>query len=183
MPRDWYIAGNVIVKVVVPSSPSTGDELGLAEDAIRIAPDFHYMPIHCDAYGGMVPVEKLWMLGQTTIDMTLVHYNAVIVEFLVKLGMAGSLNPVGQVAQMGPAGTPMGGNAAVGVSPCNYFKLIIEASEVNSYIFPFCHLAERPITLPLGSMYSKTHLSITSLPYATADDAGSSEGNSLWERS
>lgn len=181
MPRDWYIAGDVMVKIVVPSGLSTGDELGLSEEPIRISPTFHYLPIHCDAYGGVVPVEKLWMLGQSNIDMTLVHYNSVLWQYLVKLGMAGGLAPGD--AQMGAAGTPMGGNAAVGDNACNYFKLIIEASEVNSYIFPYCHLAEQPTTLPLGSAFSRTHLSVTSFPYATVDGAVSSEGNDLWERS
>lgn len=166
MSRDYYVAGPVLVKVRLPGEASAG-ELGLTSESIRISLTFNHYEYKVDdygnagAFGGRVPCDTAWMLATADINMTLVHFDRVILGSCVTQSMAG-----GTQGTMESAGTPMGGDGTG--DTYHYISLNLIASEVDAdnWHFPTAYLTESPLEIPIGSERSLIVMKWHAIPYA-----------------
>ena len=170
-------------------------DLGLTAGPVRIVPKSYHQDIRADSFGPDVPAEVMAMLADSTIVMTLGHYDTELLDTILAESMGGA-HPQAQIGRQGgilpPAGRLMGGGRAVGSSG-NHFMTLRMTADVLSYPweFPACYLAERPMELPVGTERSLALLNWRSIPYQplTSDSATggfrpeaelSSSGAVLW---
>lgn len=205
MGRDFVVNGETLVRVkggshtgsYLSGGISVNTDLGLAVDSIRVIPKFVRKDIYVDDFGPDIPAEVLFMLGECTIQMGLVHYDPVILNTCVAEGMAGggggNLDGV-----MAPAGTPMGALIPVFSSGCHYVSLNLLSPQLNlPWRFRACYLNDPPFNLPLGTEKSIPMLNWRAIPYtapqtaslSTSPGAGPSppgelisSGIQLWDR-
>lgn len=180
---DFQTFGEALVKVDISGITN---ELGYCYEPIKIQPSFAYKDMLSDDFP-TVPSNRLWMLAETKITMTLVYYNPDILQDCILAAMGGGTDG-GGILQMAAAGTPMGIGS---VGDENNALVALTISSVNGleepYMFPACHLIERPVEIPVGVERSLVQLVWSSLPYngnypGTATDL-SSALSVLWRRS
>ena len=208
--RDYQIFGPALVQVRfgahMPAGLSniTGSttnlcELGLTSDAIRISPAITQKGIHTDDYGPDVPAELMWLLGEVRVRMTLVHYDADVLDvawtesmggpFYLSDQGAGTFTTAGDsnvltAGWMQPAGMLYGNGLARLASGNHYMGLNVTSASGIPYRFPTAVLAEQPFELPLGAEKSLTVLNWRAIPYNPPNAAGDvySSGAVLWDR-
>lgn len=160
MSHDFSIFGEALVQV--EGGSLSLNELGYCSEPIKVAPRFAYKDVFTDDFPD-VPSNRLWMLAETKITMTLVYYDETTLEAVILAAMVGNAN--GQALTMAGAGTPMG----VGIlgDPTNSLITLTISSNngPQPYIFDACHLAERPVEIPLGIERSLVQLTWSSIPY------------------
>lgn len=163
MSRSYFIFGETMVY-------AGGSELGLCEGPVRIDPSFSYIPVHVDDFGPNVPAEKIWVLGEARITMELIHFDQDRLTDAIRLSMGGGAGD----GVMAAAGTLMGGNL-------QQLKIVSIPSNIPPYIFTYCHLAEQPLEIPVGTSASKVRLTWASFPWVPGN-AASSANTKLWNR-
>ena len=183
MPRDFQINGEtmVAVKGAVGTGISSLTNLGLTdrEGIVRISPRFIHEDIPVDAWGD-APPEIQFFLTDVQINMTLVHYDEVVLEEVIRLSMGGGSSE----GVLPRAGTRMGGGVARFAAGNNFIGLNL-SSPVGSkpWRFYFTYLSSPPFVLPLGTRRSHIQLTWRAVPY-TVDpwNAGSgAQGTVIWD--
>ena len=167
MARMFHTNAETLVKVrgsVGASYIKDLSELGLTSDAIRISINSVHEDVKPDDFGGR-PAELMYALADATIDMTLIHYDPVILDECLRLSMGGA--PA--IGQNPRAGTTMGGNVARFVPGNNYIGLNIASPvALKPYRFYYAFLAGRPHSIPLGTEKKKQ---IAYMPRKHVDEA------------
>ena len=177
MARAYIINGPTLVKVTLPVNATVGGgefELGVASEPITVSPKFSHLDVHSDDFGDQIPPEVLWMGAETSIEMTLVHYDYDVLLACLTEAMGGK-----DGSGLAGFGTPMGG----GKSGNHYIKLTLTSPTLSDpWNFTSAYLSENPIVHPLGVERSLTKLTWRSIPYkALAKDSDViSAGASLW---
>lgn len=193
--RDIQINGPTLVLVKFGSQilqeeseedpgPNVALQLGLAEKGIRIIPRFVHRDVFADDYGPDIPAEVLWMLADCTIQMTLVHYDADILDICLSESMGGS--STGEAGILAGAGMPMGNGQDFFAKNNHYISLNLTSPVLNNpYRFPSSYLSERPMELPLGTKRSLVELNWRAIPYRQPPQSPSfelvSSGSILWD--
>lgn len=135
-------------------------ELGLTSDQIRVIPKYFHQDRLVDDYGPNVPAETTWYLGECQIQMTLLHYDPVILEACVAESMCG------KEGFMVRAGRPMGQGKPLFASGNHYISLNLLSPVLNyPWHFPSAYLADMPMTVPLGTEKSAVVLNWRAIPY------------------
>src|SRR6266576_3354740 len=170
MARDWMINGPALVTVKGRSDSLIGglSQLGLTSEPVTITPVFHHKDIRLDAYGGMdgVPAEVQFMLSEVRVDMTLIHYDPLILDVCMNESMGGApLN-----GQMSFAGATLGNNqirfAPGGILGNHYIGLNISSPVFGKpYRFFYSFLTEQPVVIPLGAEKSMVKCQWRVIPY------------------
>lgn len=170
MARGYKINGEAMVSVkgMAGTSIEEVQQLGLSEGVIQITPNFSHAGVRTDDFGTTVPAEMQWMLTDTIISMTLVHYDQSIMETCWREAMAGSLVDGVLIG----AGTPMGGGVPVFEDGNHYVSLNIASPQGNyPWNFPTCYLADQPFVMPLGTERTAVQLRWRAIPYVPTTDA------------
>ncbi len=182
MARDFQVPGTYLVCVRGGAHWSGGTsgvsfELGLAVDSVKISPKFYNKDLHTDDFGPDCPAEIINQLAEATISMSLVHYDAEILDTCMSEGMGGGLNPLptGGVPGFNPlagmmvgAGAPMGGLKPIFASGNKFISLYLindPATAAVPWHFPATYLTSQPLILPLGSEKTVAELSWRAIPY------------------
>lgn len=187
MGRAWQIFGESLIRLrfgahaqndvrVSGTSPAVAGkliyELGLAAENITIVPKILHHDIHADDFGPEAAPDTMWMLGDVSIRMTLIHYD----DGVLNLGLANSMggmnmNYLGETLAMPPAGTLLGGGRPLYTSGCYYMGLNILPGTgrlQQPWNFPAAYLAMPPMELPLGTSPSNVRLTWRALPYVSS---------------
>jgi len=193
MARDIIVNGEALIRVRfgaqlpasisnILSSNTNLSELGLAQNEVRITPNFHHLDIYADDFGPEIPAEIHWMLADANISMTLVHYDNTILDYCLQQSIAGGGNPTNE-GTLAPAGTPMGGFVPFLASGYFFVSLnIISPVLGQAWRFPSAYLSENPIVLPLGTKRSLVELNWRAVPFGTHSTGEiSSSGVVLWD--
>jgi hypothetical protein len=210
--RDFQINGECLVRVkfgaqipgsitnIIPisganNSGSNLSELGLAEGPVKITFKSSHKDINADDFGPDVPPEVMANLAEASIEMTLVHYDNLILDYCISESMGGTVpgESSGGFLYAGVlpgAGQLMGNGVPLLASGNHYISLNLDSPQLGfPYRFPSAYL-ENPTTIPLGTEYSETLLNWRAIPYATPILSGggdngtqeiSSSGSVLWD--
>lgn len=157
MPRNFYINGESMITVVGPptSAIATATQLGLAPDPIRVTLIEHSKPLIVDAYGQDNIVDEQVFGGDALINMTLVHFDPVILAECVRLAWPSSTAE----GQLGRAGTRRGNGVAPQTAGSSMINLNISSPVAGlPYNFPTTWLADHPVMIPLGTEKSLVQL-------------------------
>jgi len=150
MPRNFLINGESMVVVQGPSGSAIAApcQLGLAPDAIRVSLNEHSKPLIVDAYGQNNTVDEQVFGGDALINMTLVHFSAIVLAECVRLAWPSAPAE----GTLGRAGTRRGNGVPIGAAGSSFITLNISSPVAGlPYNFLTAWLAERPITIPLGT--------------------------------
>jgi len=160
MANGFYIQGNTTVT-------TTEGELGYSEGLIKVSPMFHYRDINSDDFPNS-PAFVLWMLGEVSIEMTLVYFDPTILYQIMEVSM-GNASVLGT---FGPAGKIMAGTV---------LTLETEGGEnSDEWSFPKAFLSERPVVWPLGNERSAVSLTWRAVGTPTASTNMVSSGVRLF---
>lgn len=166
-------------------------ELGLAVEDITISPHFSHMDIVPSDFGPNVPAEIMWNLTDVQIQMTLVHYDPVVLDGAMSEAMGGiTVNPTllptvtfDLAGRMNPAGSVLGNGLPIYASGNHYISLYLlntsppPGSVLNAsgevpvsgfepgYVFPTAYLDSKPLVIPMGTATSKVITSWRAIPY------------------
>jgi hypothetical protein len=182
---DFQTFGEALVQV--EGGSITLIELGYCSEPVHIEPRFAYKDVPTDDFP-IVPSNRLWMLAETKITMTLVYYDPTALEAVILASMGGG-NAQGDTLTMAGAGTPMG-VGILGSSDNPLMTLTISSNNglEQPYIFDACHLAEMPVRIPIGVERSLVQLTWSSIPYFNSPYGGQgsveliSANSILWRR-
>lgn len=171
MARDFLIPGEAMVFVRGPASSSiagNGNQLGLSEDQIRVAPKFKYKDINVNAWGSdQVPVDVQRFLAWVDISMNLVHFDRDFLDECKRLMMGGTL-----IGRTGRTGSRIGAGLGRWVQGNNYIGIAISSPVVaKPWRFWYCHMTEDPVEYPIGTERSVVAVNFRAIPY-TADPWG-----------
>ena len=196
MPRDYYINGEVMVKVRSGANPigTAGRLLGLCSDSITITPNFRHLDIQPDVWGGDQgpPNDVQWMLADVMISMRLIHFDPTVLSYCVRHSMGARDGAEGIMAR---AGTRLGGGGALSASSNALINLNLTGpvggGTNNLWYFPATYLTGPPFTFPIGVERSIVELNWRAIPYqadpaGTVDSLGRGTGAQdlyLWDRS
>lgn len=220
MARNLYINGPCMVKVKgvealvnnVEDREVKTWELGLTQGPIRIIPNFIHRDIYVDDYGD-VPAEVMAMIADVQIHMTLVHYDADVLDNCMINSIGGYHADMATVGSL-TAGTMAGAGKLMGngrqlYEAGNRFITLILTSRPTSldppgtdpnefpWRFPAAYIAANPMEIPIGTERSLVTLRWRAIPYRPpfAADANNpavstttvqelkSKGAVLWYRS
>lgn len=174
MPRDYIIYGETMVKVkgngALSATLAGGTdflatlwELGLATEGVRIIPRFIHQDIHVDDFGPNIPAEVMCMMADCRIEMTLIHYDALVLDACITESLGSSKFPSGTLA---PAGQTLGRGLPLFSSGCHYISLSLAASRlVSPWRFPTSYLDSHPLIIPIGTERTIVNLSWRAIPY------------------
>ncbi len=174
MARDFQIPGEslVLVKGAADSGIAVLSELGLADSSIHVRPNFVHQDINVDAWGPRIPADVQWFLSDVTINMTLVHYDNLILDICVQQSMAST----GQFGTMGRAGQRMGNNTPRFGAGNRLVSLNITSPVLGQpWRFFFCYLSSPPVEFPLGTQRSLIVMNWRAIPF-TQDPYGGGTG-------
>ncbi len=179
MSRDIQIYGECLVYVKTITATGTDFkgvfELGLSVDPIIISFKLNHLDVSVDDYANKVPAETLWMLGEASIRMTLVHWDDVVLKRCVRESMGGATS----FGNMKGAGTPMGGSKPQSNVLNHYISLNLNSPNAGTdipatYRFPSSYLADMPYELPIGTERSLVKLHWRAIPYFSTNNFTSS---------
>lgn len=160
MPNGFYVQGNTTVS-------TTEGELGYSEGPIKVSPMFHYRDINSDDFPNS-PAFVLWMLGEVSIEMSLVYFDSTILYQVI----AKSMGAAATVGSFGAAGKIMTGTV---------LTLATEGGENgDEWAFPKAFLSERPVEWPLGNERSVVKLTWRAVGTPTAGTNLRSNGVQLF---
>ena len=169
--RNYFINGQCLVKVKgstlsLYDGKGGGAELGLTDvkGCVTISPNFRFRKIMYDDYGSEVPAEIMWLLQDVSISMTLVHFDADVLEGCISQSNGGVL--AGRVAG---AGRPMGsGFEMYSNSGENHYITLYLSSPTGGLPWRFisCYLDGSPIEWPISAERSLVYLEWKAIPYA-----------------
>lgn len=179
MPRDVVIPGECLVRVKgsTATSMSQTQELGLASEGVSITPRFRHRDIKADDFGPDIPAEVMWNLADVTIDMTLVHFDDVILNCCMAESMCGRGNvtqvTMGQVGTLAAAGSLLGNNLALYASGNHYVSLNLQMARFaiggeafyRPWTFPTCYLTSEPLKIPVGTDRQLVQMQWRAIPY------------------
>lgn len=151
----------VFVKGMVGTTIQGIQELGLTQDPIGITLDYKHKDIKVDAWG-MVPPEIQYMLGECTIDMTLVNWDEAILQECLRQSQAGAPGD----GTMPIAGARMG-NGVPRFAPGNHFIGLNLSSPIRGlpYRFLTAYMYGPPMYIPIGTEKSVATLRWRAIPY------------------
>lgn len=138
-------------------------ELGLTDSPVTISVQINHLDIAVDAFGGQggAPPELQCMLGEASINMTLVHFDPDVLNSCLALSYGGA-----GTGTMPAAGTRMGANAAVGAAPNKFISLTLSSPvEARPWNFPAAFLTNQPMQFPIGAERSVVSLTWRAIPY------------------
>ncbi len=176
MPREFVIYGESLVKVRgnIASPLLFLTELGLAEQEIHIIPTFYHQDIHVDDFGPNVPVEVHSMLAEVMINMVLINYDPLVLEYCLSesqgipsvSGPSTLSGPGNQWGKFNGAGTMLGNYEPMFSSGNHYLEVdIITALNEPDWSFKSCYFATKPVLIPLGVKRTKAEVNIRCIPY------------------
>ena len=148
MPNGFYIQGNTTVT-------TTEGELGYSEGLIKVSPMFHYRDINSDDFPNS-PTFVLWMLGEVSIEMTLVYFDSAVLYQIIEKSMG--VAPI--LGTFGSAGKIVTGTVLT----------LATNGGANAQVwgFPKAILSERPLDWPLGNERSAVKLTWRAIGTPTA---------------
>lgn len=156
MARNYFVNGNTMVY-------ANGAELGLSNSQISITLNPRHLDIQVSTFGPDVPPEIQAMLADATISMTLVNFDAAVLQACVRRSMACSADGV-----MPSAGVLMGA--------ASMFTSLNISSPVGQvpWTFPSAYLVAPAVDWPLGNERSIVSLNWRAIPFKLdpADAAG-----------
>lgn len=166
MTREYVIYGETLVKVK-GGGFSGLSELGMTSEPIRILPRFVHQDISVDDFGGQIPAEVLWMLGDCRIRMTLVHYDEEVLGGCVRMAMGGGgiLTAFPNDGRVAAAGTPMGSARLNGFIGNRFLSLNIASSIGQPWRFPQAYIDGQPVEIPIGTEKSLVMVTWRAIPY------------------
>ena len=179
MSRAYYINGETMVTVSNNALGGT-QQLGLADSPIVINMNFRHDDIRVDTFGNAgIPPELQFMLADVSISMTLIHFDASILNTCIKESMGGA--PA--IGQLPRAGTLQGGQVALGAAG-NHFISMGLSSPVGGqpWLFYATYLANSPVNFPLGTERSAVRCNWRAIPFSTDPWGGGtgSQGVPIW---
>ncbi len=174
MVRRFVVNGEsmISVKGAVDTPIATLTELGLTDGPIVVTPTFKHMDISVDTWGsaphGGIPPEIQAFLMDVTVQMSLVHYDPLVLDYCESCSIGAGSDGVGP-GVMTRAGTLMGGNAARFAAGNNYISLNISSPvEATPWRFLTTYITGQPaVRYPLGTERSVVQLTWRAIPYTT----------------
>lgn len=161
MARDFYINGETMVSV--KSSTFSLTQLGLAEAPIQMTFDFRHKDILLDAWGSEIPADVQYKLAAVSINMTLIHFDATVLDNCMALSMASSM-----IGLTGRAGTRMGAGLGRFVSGNRYIGLNLASPVAGKpYRFYYAYLTQQPVVFPVGTEKTVATCNWRAIPYTT----------------
>jgi hypothetical protein len=157
----------VAVKGNVNSLIANTTQLGLSQDAIIVRMTYLHDMIGVDAYGNPNgnpnPPDMQVFGGYAEVQMTLVHYDPIILQECIRLSWGGS-PAEGEQAR---AGTLYGGNVPL-YNPGNFYISVGLSSPVGGIPWTFlsCYLADQPFVYPLGTKRSVVDVRWNAIAYS-----------------
>ena len=184
MARQYQVAGEGLVQV--KNAAIALAQLGLTDSSITIHFNFHHFDIHVDAWGGVQgpPPEIQLMLADVTISMSLVHFDAAVLNSCISESMGGAAT-VGTVQR---AGSRMGNDVALQAANNRFIQLGISAPISGApWRFFAAYLTNNPLIFPVGAERSVAVCNWRAIPYPPGGDpynSGSGAGGvAIWDRS
>ena len=186
MARSYYIEGEAMVLVKGRSDSAIGTltQLGLTSEPIRVTEEYKHLEIGVDAYG-YVPPEIQGMGMVARVDMTLVHFDAAILQACI----AESLSAPAE-GQLGHAGALVGNGQArfaPGVLTGNHYIGLNIQSAIGQQAWRFLYsvLLGTPTVWPLGAERSLVRASWLAVPYSADpwNNGTGSYGVTVWDHS
>lgn len=177
MTRQINVNGESLILVKGASNTSIANlaELGLAEAAITLTPEFNHDGVTVDAWGKGTP-EVQYMLAAVNISFTLVHYDPDILDVCIGLSMGGG----SIIGQTGRAGTLMGGGVARFSPGWLYVSLNITSPvQAKPWNFLNCYMQNPPMSIGLGTERSLPQINFRCVPY-TQDPYQGGVGATDW---
>ena len=184
MATNLYIQGETMVMVKggehCSGGPiSTRSDLGLSVGPVVMSPKFYHKEIKTDDFGPTAPVEIQWNLASVDISMTLVHFDADVLNICWSESMGGVRQeiviPRVPPLQTFPAGMMVGAGSTLGhglpmfASGCHYISLSLAAPQYPQNGIPWrfrtCYLTAPPMEFPFGTERSLVKLNWRAIPY------------------
>lgn len=178
MARDFVINGPTMVHVKGGAHGALTEytELGLSVDQIRVVPNFGHEDVPCTDFGPNAPPDVLTRLASVRVDLTLVHYDADVLHYLLNESL-GWGEPNLTDVRMAPNGTPLGaglpmyasGNHLVTVSltAAHMGGNVVEGNDLTrpDVVFRSCYLDDVPAVIPLGTNATQAAVRLRAIPY------------------
>lgn len=184
MARAYYINGETMVAVKGPAGSAIASltNLGLADSPIVLRFDVNHDDIAVDAYGGALgpPPEIQAFLTDVQISMSLVHFDADVLDICTRLALGGATS----IGQLPHAGQLLGnGQARFGASN-NYVGLNLYSPVGGKpWRFYFTYMTGPALVFPLGTRRTIAQVNWRCIPYSVDPwNAGlGAFGQVLWD--
>lgn len=183
MAQSYIINGECLVQVkgMVGTPIESTQKLGLAKEKIVITPRFFHDWMKVDDFGPNVGPDKMWMLAEVHIRMTLIYFDDSILKICIRESMAGGETEGTFVG----CGTPMGAGVALYNENNHYISLGLTSPVLKEpWLFPATLLWETPVEYPVGTSASEVVCHWLAVPYVPLPSTGLellSAGAVLWQ--
>lgn len=189
MARQYHIHGETMVYVkggahlsLLEGSPMTSrTELGLSTEQIIITPSYKKKDMIIDNYGPDVPIDVVAYMSECTIEMSLVHFDASILNICLGESNGGLMMDnllfdandepfrTANVGKAGKAGSLLGKGYDYFASGNNFISLTLKSVQPiplggTTIRFKTSYISDR-VVYPLGTKYTAVDLTWRAIPY------------------